>query len=52
MLYARVVTILASKPQRKSISTVVKKEPEKSYSLIHRLLKPLKLTLQDYSSDY
>ena len=52
MLYARVVTKAASNAQRKSISTIVKKEPKKSYGLIHYLLKPLKLTLQNYSSDY
>ena len=52
MLYARVVTKAASNTQRKSISTVVTKELEKSYGLIHHLLKPLKLTLQNYSSDY
>ena len=52
MLYTRVVTKAASNTQRKSISTVVAKESEKSYGLIHHLLKPLKLTLQNYSSDY
>ena len=52
MLNARVVTKAASNTQRKSISTVVTKEPEKSYGLIHHLLKPLKLTLQNHSSDY
>ena len=52
MLNARVVTKAASNTQRKSISTVVTKEHEKSYGLSHCLLKPLKLTLQNYSSDY
>ena len=52
MLEARVVTKAVSNTQRKSISAVVTKEPKKSYVLIHRLLKPLKLTLQNYSSDY
>ena len=52
MLNTRVVTKAASNTQRKSISTVVTKELEKSYGLIHHLLKPLKLTLQNYSSDY
>ena len=46
MLYTRVVTKAASNTQRKSISTVVTKEPEKSYGLIHHLPQPLKLTLQ------
>ena len=52
MFYKKVVTKAASNTQRKSISTVVTKELEKSYGLIHHLLKPLKLTLQNYSSDY
>ena len=52
MLYTRVVTKAASNKQRKSTSTVVTKEPKKSYGLIYHLLKPLKLTLQNYSSDY
>ena len=52
MFYKKVVTKAASNTQRKSISTVVTKELEKSYGLIHHLLKPLKLTLQSYSSDY
>ena len=52
MLYAKLVTKAASNTQRKSISTVVTKEPQKSYGLIHHLLKPLRLTLQSYSSDY
>ena len=52
MLYTRVVTKAASNTQRKSISTVVTKESEKSYGLIHHLPKPLKLTLQNCSSDY
>ena len=52
MLYTRVVTKAASNTQRKSISTVVTKEPEKSYGLIHHLSKSLKLTLQNCSSDY
>ena len=52
MLYTRVVTKAASNTQRKSISTVVTKEPEKSYGLIHHLSKSLKLTLQSCSSDY
>ena len=52
MLYTRVVAKAASNTQRKSISTVVKKEPKNSYGLIHHLPKPLKLTLQNCSSDY
>ena len=52
MLYARVVTKAASNTQRKSISTVVRKEPEKSYGLIHHLLKPLKLTKVFQSPTY
>ena len=52
MLYTRVVTKAASNIQRKSISTVVTKEPEKSYGLIHHLAKPLKLLLQNCSSSY
>ena len=52
MLDTRVVTKAASNTQRKSISTVVTKEPEKLYGLIHHLFKPLKLTLQNCSSDY
>ena len=46
------VTKAVSNTQRKFISAVVTKEPEKSYGLIHHLLKPLKQTLQNYSSDY
>ena len=38
--------------QRKSISTIVEKETETSYGLIHHFLKPLKLTLQKHFSDY
>ena len=50
MLYTRkCVTKAASNTQRKSISTVVTKEPKKSYGLIHHLPKPLKLTLQNVS---
>ena len=51
MLYTK---CLQKQPQilRKSISTVVTKEPEKSYGLIHHWPKPLKLTLQSCSSDY
>ena len=51
MLYTK---CLQKQPQilRKSISTVVTKEPEKSYGLIHHLSKSLKLTLQNCSSDY
>ena len=52
MLYTRVVTKTASNTQRKSISTVVTKEPKKSYGLIYHLPKSLKLTLQNCSSDY
>ena len=52
MLYTRVVTKAALNIQRKSISTTVRKEPKTSYGLIHRFLKPLKLTLQNHSSDY
>ena len=52
MLYAIVVTKATTNTQRKSIITTVRKEPKKSYGLIHHLLKPLKLTLQNYSSDY
>ena len=52
MLYAKVVTKAAPNTQKKSISTVLAKEPEKSYGLIHHSLKPLKLTLQNYSPDY
>ena len=52
MLYTRVVTKAVSNTQEKSIRTVVTKEPEKLDGLIHHLLKPLKLTLQNYSSDY
>ena len=37
--------------QRKSISTTVRKEP-KTYGLIHHFLKPLKLMLENHSSDY
>ena len=52
MLYTRAVTKVVSNTQRKPISTVVTKEPEKSYGLIQHLPKPLKLTLQNCSSDY
>ena len=52
ILHARVVTKGASNTQSKSISTAVTKEPAKSYGLVHHLLKPLKLTLQNYSSDF
>ena len=52
MLYTGVVTKAASNTQRKSISTVLTKEYKKSYGLIHHLAKPLKLTLQNCSSDY
>ena len=38
--------------QRKSISTIVRKEPETSHGSIHHFLKPLKLTLQNHFSDY
>ena len=34
------------------MSTTVRKEPETSYGLILHFLKPLKLTLQNHSSDY
>ena len=50
--YARVVTKAASNTHRKSISTVVRKEPKKSYCLIHHLLKPLKLTKVFQSPTY
>ena len=52
MLYTRVVAKAASNTHRKSIRTVVTKKPKKSYGLIHHLLKPFKLTLQNYSSDW
>ena len=52
MLYTSVVTKTALNIQRKSISTTVRKESETSYGLIHHFLKPLKLTLQNHSSDY
>ena len=52
MLYTRVVTKAALNTQRKSISTIVRKEQETSYGLIQHFLKPLKLTLQNHSSDY
>ena len=52
MLYARVVTKAITNTQRKFIITTVRKERKKSYGLIHHLLKPLKLTLQNYFSDY
>ena len=38
MLYARVVIKAALNTQRKSISTIVRKEPETSYGLIHHFL--------------
>ena len=56
MLYTRVGTKAALNTQRRSISTTViwriRKEPETSYGLTHHFLKPLKLTLQNHSSDY
>ena len=52
MLYTRVVTKAALNTQRKSISTLVRKKPEISYSLIRHFFKPLKLTLQNHFSDY
>ena len=52
MLYTRVVTKAALNTQRKSISTIVRKEPETSYGLIHHFLKLLKSTLQNHFSDY
>ena len=52
MLYARVVTKAALNTQRTSTSTIVRKERPQKYGLIHHLLKPLKLTLQNHSSDY
>ena len=52
MLYTGVGTKAALNTQIKSISTTLRKEPERSYGLIHHFLKPLKLTLQKYSSDY
>ena len=51
MLYTRVVTKAALNTHRKSICTIVRKEPETSYGLIHHFLKPLKLTLQNHFSD-
>ena len=50
--YTRGVTKAALNTQRKPLSTTVRKEPETSYGLIHHFLKPLKLTLQNQSSDY
>ena len=52
MLYGTVVTKAASNTQRKSISTIARKKPQKSYGLIRHLLRALKLMLQNYSSDY
>ena len=52
ILYTRGVTKAPLNIQRKSLSTTVRKEPETSYGLIHHFLKPLKLTLQNHSSDY
>ena len=52
MLYTRLVTKAALNTQRKSISKIVRKEPETSHGLIHHFLKPLKLTLQNHFSDY
>ena len=52
MLYTRVGTKAALNTQRKSIGTTVRKEPGTSYGLTHHFLKPLKLTLQNHSSDY
>ena len=52
MLYTRVGTKAVLNTQRKSISTAIRKEPETSYGLMHHFFKPLKLTLQNHSSDY
>ena len=53
ILYTRVVTKAAAlNTQRKSISIIVRKEPETSYGSIHHFVKPLKLTLQNNFSDY
>ena len=52
MLYTRVATKAALNTQRKSISTIVRKERKTSYGLIKHFLKPLKLMLQNHSSDY
>ena len=43
--------LTALNTQRKPISTTVRKESETSYGLIHHFLKPLKLILQNYSSE-
>ena len=52
MLHTRVGTKAVLNTQRKSISTAIRKEPEISYGLMHHFFKPLKLTLQNHSSDY
>ena len=52
MFYTRVVINASLNTQRKSISTIVKKEPETSYGFIHHFLKSLKLTVQNHFSDY
>ena len=52
MLHKRVGTKAVLNTQRKSISTAIRKEPEISYGLMHHFFKPLKLTLQNHSSDY
>ena len=52
MFYTRVVTKAALNTQGKPVRTKVRKEPETSYGLINHFLTPLKLTLQNHSSDY
>ena len=52
MFYTRVIKKVALNNQRKSISTIVRKEHETLYGLIHHFLKPLKLTSQNHASDY
>ena len=52
MLHTRVGTKAVLNTQRKSISTAIRKEPAISYGLMHHFFKPLKLTLQNHSSDY
>ena len=51
MLYRRVAKKAALNTQRKPISTTERKKPETLYGLILHFLKPLKLTLQNHSSD-
>ena len=52
MFYTRMVINASLNTQRKSISTIVKKEPKTSYGFIRHFLKSLKLTLQNHFSDY